>query len=307
MDNQSRFQELVRRGFKKVVDETSKELHQVEPIRQKLYTVETSTQAYEEYYSVNGIGNLQKFNGVLQYAEHSPGYYTKIEPAQFALGIETEKKFWMNNLYPVLKSQGKDLTMASHRTKEYYAVRGYAGMNSTAFDFMQSEEGVAIASSAHTTKAPGVSTAYGFSNLGSTAFSPTALEATRIIMRGFRNGIGERTAVRPNMLLGATTLEQRFEEVTQTPSGLDTSYSNKNTAAGKYQVLTNDYFNDYSTKNWMLIDTAMMKQFAKWVTREEDQLASIVDFETFSMKHSIINYFGYGFTNWPFVYFHQVS
>ena len=307
MNNQSRFQELVRQGFKKIYDETIKELHAVSPLKDKLYTTENSTKAYEEYYGVNGLGDLQKFNGVLQYAENSPGYYTKIEPAQFALGVETEKKFYMNNLYPVLKSQAKALTNSSHRTKEKYAISGYANMNSTAFDFMTSEEGVAIASSSHTTKAPGVATTYGFDNLGTTAFSPTALEATRIIMRGFRNGIGERCNVSPNMLLGPTTLEQRFLETTQTKAGLDTAYQNVNTLAGKYSVLTSDYFNDTSTKNWFLIDTALMKEFAKWVVREEDQLASTVDFETFNMKNSIINYFGYGFTGWQFVYMHQVS
>jgi len=304
---QTRFVELVKAGLTKVYEDRIAELHQREMMRDKIFTITKSTRAYEEYYNVGELGDLVKFNGALSYGDVAPGYSTKIEPTEFALGVEIERRFWENNLYPVLKDWGKKLANSSHRTKEKTAIRFLANLNSTAFEFMTSEEGVAIASTAHTTKATGVSTTTGFSNLGSTAFSPTAVEATRILMRGFRNSIGERQSIRPNGLIGPTTLDQKFEEMNSTPKGLYSAEGTVNVQEKNWTVITSDYLNDYSTKSWYMVDMELMKDYCLWVNRIEDELTNTVDFETKRIKHSVYNYFGCGCTGWPWVYEHVVA
>jgi hypothetical protein len=308
--NQSRFQELVRKGWDKVTGEVTEELHQRESLRETLYTEAGLDSAYYEKYGVSDLPDIPRFNGTLTYLDVAPGFGVRIEPGEFAAGVEVERKLWENNLYPVMKDWPRKFTMASHRTKEKAAIKGYAKLNSAAFDFMPwNEEGVPIASSSHTTKNDYVTTsAGGYSNLGSSAFSPTAVEATRILMRGFRGLNGEILAITPDGFIGPTTLDQKFEEVTATPLGLYTANHTVNVQHNrKWEYKTSQYFNDYSTKSWIMVDWNLLKQLAVWKTRIEDQGGAKIDFETYRLKFSLYSYWGYGFLGWQAFYFHQVS
>jgi hypothetical protein len=281
----------------------------MESMRGKLYTEKGLDTAFYESYGVAGIPDIPPFNGTLNYVESAPGYGRRIEPAEFGAYTEIERKLWKNNLYPVMKNWQSKFRKSMHRTKEKAAIKGYATLDSSAYDFMPwNEEGVAVASTAHTTKMSGVSTATGFSNLGSSAFDPTIVEATRILMRGFRDLNGEIISSKPGGFIGATTLDQKFEEVTMTPKGLYTSDHTVNVQSTKnWQWETSQYFNDYSTKNWMMVDWGLLKEVALWLNREGDEDGAEVDFMTKRLKFSIYADWGYGFDAWQFVYFHRVS
>ena len=307
--DQARFQFLVEKGLSKAYEEVRAFLSQTQPMREKLYKVFPSDGAYSDFNGVGSLPDMPRFGGSILYFDVPPGFHTRIEPAEFAMGVEVEKKFWLNNLYNVLKDWPRKLAIAADRTKEKAAIKGYAAMNSTGFDFMQSEEGVAIASTGHLTKADYVNTSLGgFSNLGTSAFSPTAVEATRILMKGFRDSNGEYLSVSPNGFLGPTTLDQKFEEVTTTPKGLYTANGTVNVQANKgWTWDTSQFFNDYSSKNWMMVDWSLMLEYAMWITRVENETANAVDFETKKIKTSIYDYWGYGFTGWNGIYFHAVT
>jgi hypothetical protein len=306
--DQSRFQALVKAGVRKFDTQVSEELHAVKPMREKLFSSIDSDRAYEDFNSIGGVGDIPRFNGVLTFGDIPMGYSTRIEPGESALGLEMERKLWENNLYPVLKDMAGELRKSLHRTKEKSAIKSYANIASTAFDFMTSEEGVALASTAHTTKASGVSTSSGFSNLGSSALSPTSVEATRILMGGFKNINGEYMSVEGNGFLGPTTLEQRFAEICQTPKGLDSAQGNINTQASRnWKWETSQYFNDYSTKSWGMVNWELLRKLAIWIDKVDADLTTTVDFNTFKIKHSIYSYWGQGFKGWPFIYWHQVS
>jgi hypothetical protein len=311
IETQSRFIELVRKGWDKVKEEATAEypeLHQKETLRGTLYKEQKIDSAYYEEYGVSGLGDIPRFNGTLTQLDQSPGYGVRIEPAEFGAYVEVERKFWLNNLYPVMKNKAASFLVANHRTKEKAAIKGYARMNSAAFDFMPwNEEGVAIASSAHTTKNTNVSTATGFSNLGSSAFDPTIVEATRILMRGFRGLNGEIMYVNPDGFIGPTTLDKKFEELNATPKGLYTASETVNVQAGKWQYKTSQYFNDYSSKNWMMVDWSALAKYAKWLNRMAPEDGTDFDFHTKRLKFSLFDWWGYGFTGWQFIYFHQVS
>jgi hypothetical protein len=305
---QSRFPELVRKGWDKMTLEVTDELHQRETMKDVLYTEQSNDSAYFEKYQVSGLPDIPRFSGALRYLDAAPGYGVRIEPAEFAAAVELERKLWLNNLYPVMKDWNRSLLTSMHRTKEKAAIKGYALVDSTAFDFMPwNEEGVAIASTAHTTKNDGVSTTSGFGNLGTSAFDPTIVEATRILMRGFRGLNGELLDVRGNGLIGPTTLDQKFAELNTTPYGLDTPYRTTNTQAGKWNWKTSQYINDWSTKSWAMVDWEVLKKAAVWLTRLGDERKATIDFETYRLKFSIYGYWGYGFLNWQFIYFHKVT
>ena len=312
IETQSRFVELVRKGWDKVKEEATAEypeLHQKETLKEVLYTEKKLDSAFYEAYGVSGLGDIPRFNGTLTQLDQSPGYGVRIEPAEFGAYVELERKLWHNNLYNVMKNYKGSFMVANHRTKEKAEIKGYAMLNSAAFDFMPwNEEGVPIASSAHTTKNTNViTTTGGYSNLGSSAFDPTVVEATRILMRGFRGLNGEIMYIQPDGFVGPTTLDKKFEEVNATPKGLYSAEGTINVQEGKWQYKTSQYFNDYSTKSWMMVDWSALKRYADWVVRMSPEDGADYDFMTKRLKFSLFDWWGYGFTGWQFVYFMQVT
>lgn len=305
---QSRFQLLCDNTVRKVHEEVIKELQEEESYREQMYNVVNSDRAYEEFYGIGGIGNIPNFNGTLQYLAPSPGYLDRIEPAEFAAGMEIERKFWNHNLSGKLRDYASMLKKASFRTKEESACSGYANLNSVAFSFMPlHEEGVAIASTAHTTKDTGVSTASGFSNLGTSALDEVSVEATRLLMRGFRGLNGKRLGINPDTLIIPDDLSKTANELNSTTTGLYSAEGTVNVQKNRWKIITWSMLGDYSTTNWIMADSRYIKEFAKWIVNVEDEPANVIDFETKRIKHSLYSSWGYGFIGWQAFYFHQVS
>ena len=309
---QQQLVELVSTQWNKFSEEATKELHEVESIRPTLYSDMSIDTAYWNYYHIGGLPDFPKFNGTFQYLDVAPGFGIRLEPAEFGAALEVEYKFDQNNISPLLKNRAEMLSRSLHLKKEKIAVQGYANLTSNAFDFTPwNEEGVPIASTMHKTKSPWVNTSVGgFSNLGTSVFNPTSLEATRILMRGFRGLNGELLSTVPNGFIGGTTMDRAFEEVTATPLGLYTADHTVNVQNKRnWEYKTSQYFNDFfsDSRNWIMVDWKMLKQLAVWQTRISDESAATIDFETKRIKTSLYSYFGCGFLGWQFCYFNQVG
>ena len=126
---------------------------------ESLYRVFPSDKAFDEFYDVGSVPNIPEFNGKLSYATINPGFHKKIEPKEFAGGLEFERKLLDDERYGVFDNRAEMLAIAAKRTREDYGVRQFANAFSTAFDFMTSEEGISLCGS-HLTKS-GVSTTTG--------------------------------------------------------------------------------------------------------------------------------------------------
>jgi len=196
-----------------------------------------SDSAWEEFYSVGAVPDIPEFNGKISYLGIAPGYHVKIEPKEYAGGIQAERKLIDDKKYSVLDNRAAGLMTAAQRTREKLGVRTFANAFSAAFDFMTSEEGVALCSSSHTTKA-GTSTASGFDNAGTSALSKTSVAATRLLMRQFRNDISERIDMSDNLaLIVPDNLADTAYEIVNTPKSLDTAEGNVNPQYKRHTVI----------------------------------------------------------------------
>ena len=298
------FVRLMKNDLREVSDGEFKAMPSLIPT---LYRVLSSQQASEEFYGVTGMPDVPTFNGKLTYLPSYPGYYTKIEPKEFAAGRVTERKFIDDNQYSVLTNNAKGLVRSMARTREKYAARPFAYATSTAFDFMESEEGVALASDSHTTKS-GTSTSSGFDNLGSSALSKTSLAATWLAMRRFRDPISERFEMDDSYtVIVPDALGDTLEELVKTPKSLDQAEGNINPQEGRYAILRYLRLDDYDTNNWMMVNRTLMKEALLWIDRVSNESNTMVDFETFQVKHSIYGRWGFGFKDWRWMYYHAVS
>lgn len=309
---------LVSEQFIRLLDDRLKEVArdtftELDEMIDRFYRVETSEHAWEEFYGVGSTPDIVPFDGKIQYLPVFPGYYTRIEPKEFAGGIQIERKLIDDDRYNVIQSRQAGLIDSYARVKEKYGAQGFGYAFSSAFTFMQSEEGVALCSSSHTTKS-GASTSSGFSNAGSTALSKTAIAATRIIMRQFRNDIGARITVNPTWLVVPDTLyDTACECVGQTDSGArstldpDSGNNKVNSQYGRWTVVSYPRLDDYDTNNWFMVDAVKMKEFLRWFDRIKPDIETDRDFDTKMIKQSIYGRYGYGWTDWRWVYGHNVG
>lgn len=300
----SQFVRLLDKRLREVSENEIEELHKSEDMIGPMYRVISSDSAFEEFYDVGALPDIPEFNGKLEYLSVSPGYYTKIEPKEYAAGVMFERKLLDDKKYAVLDDRAGMLANSGHRVEQKFAVRPFAYAFSSAFDFMTSEEGLSLCSTAHTTKS-GTSVASGFSNSGTSALSATALAAARILMRKFRNDISERIVVQPDTLIVPDNLYDKALEITATEKGLYSAEGTVNVQGPKYKrwnVIPWLRLDDYDTNNWFITDMKLQKRFLVWLKRIGWEPHNTIDFETFTVKHSIYGRWANGFLNWRWIY-----
>lgn len=300
----SQFVRLLDKRLTMVEERKYKELPSMIPT---IYNVVKSQKAWEEYFSIGAVPDIPEFTGKVSYLSIAPGFHTKIEPKEYSGGLQIERKLLDDKQYGVLDGRAEGLMEAAQRTREKLGVRPFAYAFSTAFDFMESEEGVSLCSSSHTTKS-GTSTSSGFDNSGTTAFSKTAVAATRLLMRQFRNDISERVEISDNLaLIVPDNLADAAYELVGTPSGMDSAESNKNMEYKRYKVIPYLRLDDYDTNNWFMVDLNAMKRDLLWIDRVAPETKHTVDFETYLLKIAIYFRCAYGWKDWRWIYGHLVS
>ena len=305
------FMRLLDDRLRKVYVDTFKELPSMVD---RLFGTITSDKAWEEFYGVGAVPDIPAFNGLLEYLSVAPQYYTRIEPKEFAGGIQVERKLLDDDRYDVIKSRQNGLVESMHRVKEKYGAQAFANAFSSALTFAYSEEGVALCSSSHTTKS-GVSTSTGFSNAGSTALSKTSIGATRVLMRKFKNETGQRIVIEPDTIIVPDSLyDTACEAVGANETGAtserdpDTAHYGKiNVQYKRWTIIPYLRLDDYDTNNWFMVDSKQMKNFLIWINRIAPEVETEKDFESKMFKQSIYSRFGYGHTDWRFIYGMNVS
>ena len=302
----SQFVRLLDKRLREVAENTIEELHKSESMIEALYRVMPSDSAWEEFFEVGALPDIVAFSGKLEYLSASPGYYTKIEPKEFAGGTIMERKLIDDKKYPVLDDRAKMLAESDHRVREKYAARPFNYATSSAFDFMTKEEGVSLASTAHTTKS-GTSTTNGFSNSGTSALSKAAVAATRISMRKFRNDISERIIIEPDTLIVPDALADTAMEIVGSEKDPTSANNAINPQYKRFKVITYMRLDDTDTNNWGMVDMKLMKKLLIWINRLGPEFNNTVDFETFSLKNSVYDRFANGHLDWRWIYWHTVT
>jgi len=300
----SQFVRLLDTRLREVAEATYMELP---TMIDTMFRVVDSNSAWEEFFSVGAVPDIPEFNGKLSYLGVAPGYHIKMEPKEYAGGVQSERKLIDDKKYAVLDDRARGLMTSAQRTREKLGARSFQNAFSSSFDFSTSEEGVSLCSSSHTTKA-GTSTSTGFDNSGTSALSKTSVASTRISMKQFRNDISERIDVSDNLaLVVPDNLADTAMEIVQTPKSLDTAEGNINPQYQRYKVIVWPRLDDSDTNNWFMVDLDAMKRAHIWINRIMPEVKSTVDFETYILKTAVYFRCAYGFTDWRWIYGHQVS
>jgi len=300
----SQFVRLLDQRLREVSEAKYNDLPSMIP---KLYRMIDSDSAWDEFYSIGAVPDIPEFTGSLSTLGIAPGFHTQIEAKEFAAEIISQRKLIDDKKYSVLDAQAEGLMGAAHRVKEKKGMRTFGYAFSTAFDFMESEEGVALCSSSHTTKA-GTSTSSGFDNSGTSAMNKTSVAATRVLMRKFKNDISERIDVGDDlMLVYPDELDETAYEIVKTPAGYDTAGKDANYAYGRYSLCPYPRLSDVDANNWFMVWKSQMKKDLLWIDRVMPEAKNTVDYSTYALRQAIYFRCAAGFQDWRWVYGHVVT
>jgi len=276
-------------------------------IKEKFFKIIKSKKAWEEYFSVGSIPDPEAFNGIIQYQSVSPGYHTKIEPLEYAGGITIQRRLLDTDRYDIIEGMSKKLATAANRKMNKIAHEPFYHFDSTAFTYTVSEEGVALCSNSHTTKAPDVSTATGFDNLATLAFDATNLEALRIQGKGLRDDIGERIETNFDTIIHGTNLAESVWTVMNSQGATGDNLNDANFQKGRWKAIELPMLDDHDTNDWFIVDSQAMKEYLLWIEGVPLEFNSTTDFDTMIRKYADYFVCGWGFVDWRWIIGSSVS
>lgn len=276
-------------------------------VKEKIFTVVNDSKAWLEYYGLGSVPDPALFNGTVTYQSVAPGYHTKIEPVEWAGGIVIERRLLDTERYDVIDKRANGMATAANRKMNKIAHEPFIFHDSTAFDYATSEEGVAICSNSHLTKADDVSTSTGFDNLSTLAFNHTNLEALRIQSRGLKDDIGERIDTHFDTIVHGTNLAEAVWEVLKSDKRPDDANNAKNFQQGRWESMELPLLDDYDTNDFFICDKSAMKEALIWHQGVPLEFHETRDFDTFMRKY--VDYFvcGWGPVDWRFIVGSSVS
>ena len=299
------FADLLDSRFVKIYDDRWKQLKDMIPT---FYDVVSGSKApTKDTYrtsEVGTFGDLVPFTGTIVYDDVSQGYDGTITPLEYASGFQVERKLFDDDLTGIMDGKPKGLATAYQRTRQKHAAQTFSNAFSVDTTWNSYTENVALCSNSHTTTS-GASTASGFDNLVTTAFSALTLAAARIVMVNFRGDRAERIQIEPSLILHPPDIYQVVHEVLESEGTPDDATNAANVHHRAYRGIEWIYLGDVN--NWFLMDPVMMKDALKWVERISAEFAMVEDFDTLLGKWRLYCRYGLGHNGWRWILGGQVS
>lgn len=264
-----------------------------------LYGDEKSNKAIEYDLGIGGLGDLEEFTGTIPYGDFNQQYRTSYTHREWVKGIKIERKLVDDDLYSVINKRPQQLGLVAKRTQAKHRASIFNNaFNTTIFS---GGDTLSLCNSAHTK----VGTSTTQDNSGTTALSATAVEATRILMAGYKDETDNLLDIVPDTLVVPINLEETAYKICKSDKVLGSNYNDPNINMGKYKVIVSNRLSD--TNNWFMIDSKYSKMFLKWFTRIPVEFNRDKDFDTYVAKWSAYMRYSYGFSDWAWVYGHEVS
>ena len=275
-------------GFKEIPSE-----------RDILFNVEKSDKLLETYLELGDIGTMGDFDQTLAYDDVSQGYKMTITATEKAKGMKIQRKLARTDQIGVIKGRAKLLGLSGRRRIAGDVAFGYNNAFNTSITTL---DGLQLCSSAHTSNQDGGVTQ---SNRGTSAFNAISLEAARVSMSKFLTNKGHGYDAEGDFIVHPQDLDEAVYEVIKSSGKVDTANNNRNFHMGKYKSLSMRRFTD--NNNWFLIDSELLKQFAIWNDVDPMEFKQAEDFDGLVAKYLAYCYYGFGFTDWRFLFGSEVS
>jgi len=265
-----------------------------------LFSVQTSSKAQEHDLGVGAFANWREYKGHINYQENEQLWRTTYTHTEFAEGMFVERSLVDDDQYNVINNRARGLAMGGYRKREDDGASVFNNAFSASFT---GGDGIALCG-AHPFSPSNASTQ---SNAGSTALSYDSIVATRKLMREYKDDKGNLIPIRPNTLLVPPELEDAAWIATASMNKPGTANNDGNfVRAQGINVVVWDYLTD--ANNWFMLDSRLAGLFLNWFDRVGMEFAAdpTSDFNLIAKYRGYMRY-SYGWSDWRFVYGHNVA
>ena len=262
------------------------------------FKVRRSKKRTETYMELGDIGAMNQFTGSVPYDDISEGYSFTVTARQFAKGIKIQREFVETDQQEIVEGLPQMLGRAAHNrlaTDIFFMFNNGFNASQTTLDTLS------LFNAAHTSNNGGTNQ----TNIGTTAFSAPAVEATRIRMIKFLTNKDNRFDVKPDTLIVPEDIYEAAYEVIGSAGKVDTANNNPNFHKGKYNLIHSVWLDD--TNNWFMVDSRLMKMFNTWNDVVDLEFNKARDFDGFVAKYSAYMFYSYIPRDWRWGLGHQVS
>ena len=266
-----------------------------------LFNIQTSNKAAEHNLGIGGFGDWKEYKGRVEYDQFEKGFQTNYTHIEFIDGFKVARSLVDDDLYNVINPMPRGLAMAGMRKREKDAASVFNNAFSASY---VGGDSVALCSASHP-YSPSNATVQG--NAGTTALSYDAVEATRKLMRAYKDDRGELVPISPDTLVVPPGLEETAWTVFNTVNKPGTGNNDGNFVRSKLnKVIVWDYLSD--TNNWFMIDSMLAKMYLNWYDRVPMEFA-MDPTSDFSLEARFRGYmrYSYGWDDWRWIYGHNVT
>lgn len=291
--------ELLEPGLRAIFDQTREGMAASSRIP-TLYNITTSSKAQEHDLGIGGMGDWNEYKGAIEYDDLEQGYKTTYTHTEFVKGFAVERKLVDDDLYNIINARPRALAISAMRSREKDGASVFNNAFSSSF---VGGDGIELCG-AHPYSPSNASTQ---SNAGSTALSYDAIIATRKLMREYQDDRGELVSIMPNTLLVPPELENTAWEILESINKPDTANNNGNYVRSTgIDVVVWDYLTD--ANNWFLLDSTLAGLYLNWFDRVALEFTPdpASDFNLVAKYRGYMRY-SYGWSDWRFVYGHNVA
>ena len=264
----------------------------------QLYGLEKSNKAVEYDLGIGGLGDLEEFTGTIPYSDFNQQYRTSYVHREWVKGIKIERKLVDDDVYSIINKRPQQLALVAKRTREKHG--GSLFNNAFNTSVFAGGDTKALCASDHSS----VGTSSTQSNSGSTALSATAVEATRLLGMAFKDETDNLVDVMFDTILIPPALEETANIIVKTQATVGSANNDINFSYQKYKVIVWPRLT--SSTVWFMIDSKYMKMFLKWFDRIPVEFNKDKDFDTYVSKWSCYQRYSYGFSDWKWIYGHNV-
>lgn len=260
----------------------------VQNIIPDIYTQTTSDRLEERTSEIGELDLWPQFTGQLAAQQQTEQYESIFRPREYATMTIITKRLVDDDLSGVFDGvRFGPMVHAGMLTRQYHATQFFEMLNVVDTTWSTYSEGVPFASTAHTTRTAGVSTASGFSNLTTGPLSPLVVRAILIAGRKIKSDIGRRSDLWYDEWAGPVDLVPTMNEILRTVAGLNSPYGNENqesaARSGIQKVIGIPHWS--SSTNYVFFNSMLRKQQLRWVEREAPTYGRIVEFDTLQIKN----------------------
>lgn len=265
-----------------------------------LFDVSTSSKAQEHDLGVGAFGQFNEFNGAIEYDDNEQLFKTTYTHNEFVKGFKVERKLVADDQYNIINARPRGLAIAAARTRETHAASVFNNAFSSSYT-----GGDSVELCGDHPYSPSNSTTQ--SNAGSTALSYDAVIATRKLMRSYTDDRGQLIPINPNTILVPPELEDTAWGIVNSMNKPGTADNDGNYVRSRgFNVVVWDYLTD--ANNWFMMDSRLAGLYLKWFNRESLEFAMdpASDFRLEARYRGYMRY-SYGWSDWRFVYGHEVA